>query len=141
MNFDLMTLVIKLGGLLSACGGPLLVMDRLKGSLGAPTAFTIGFLPIVLMMVGAFHLTDPVGDRWARRAVELGLVGMYIMVAMQLYGIWLILGGLRSPALGLYCTGIVTGLVSAAAYQWLAARWIARDRAASMGSVPYQPIE
>ena len=30
MNWEVMTLVIKIAGLLSACGGPLLVMDRLK---------------------------------------------------------------------------------------------------------------
>lgn len=143
MNSDPLTLVIKLAGLLSACGGPLLVMDRLKGRLGSPAAFLIGFLPIAFMMMGAFHLTSEASDRWARRAVELGRLGMYIMVGMQLFGIWLILGGLRSPALPLYYTGITTGLLSALAYQWAAARLIARDRATSAGSGPpdHRPIE
>ena len=143
MNWDMMTLVIKIAGLLSACGGPLLVMDRLKARLGSWEAFLIGFLPVALMMVGAFDLTSPANDRWARRTVELGRLGMYVMVGMQLYGIWLILGGLRSPALPLYYTGIATGLLSAVAYQWAAARWTARDRATSPanGSHDHQPIE
>ena len=142
MNFDLMTFVIKIGGLLSACGGPVLVMDRLKGRIGMLPAFWIGFLPIGLMIVGAFELTAIPGDRWARRAVELGLVGAYVMLGMQLYGIWLILGGFRSPALPLYYTGIAVGLVSAMAYQWAAARLFARDRTSSnRGQPDYQPIE
>lgn len=143
MNWEVLTLAIKIAGLLAACGGPLLVMDRLKGSLGNTAAYLIGFLPIALMIVGAFHLTAEASDRWARRAVELGRAGMYIMVGMQLYGIWRILGGLRSPALPLYYTGIATGLLSAVAYQWAAMRWIARDRATSPGSGPHdhRPIE
>lgn len=143
MNFDLMVLVIKIAAFLSGCGGPMLVIDRLKGGLGTPMATTICFLPILLMFVGAFHLTALAGDRWARRAIELGLVGMYLMLGMQFYGIWIILQGFRSPALPLYWIGIVTGLLSAAAYQWLAARWIERDREASVAGGPYdhQPIE
>jgi len=140
MNSDMTTLVIKIAGLLSACGGPMLVMDRLKGRLGMLAAFLIGFLPIALMIVGAFHLTSAATDRWARRAVELGRFGMYLMVGMQLYGIWVILGGLRSPAQSLYYAGIAIGLLSAAAYEWAAARM---DRATSPGDGPHdrQPIE
>jgi hypothetical protein len=143
MNWDLMTLFIKIGGLLSACGGPMLVMDRLKGRLGNMPAFFVGFIPIALMMIGAFHLAALAGDRWARRAVELGLVGMYVMVTMQLCGIWLILGGLRSPALPLYYVGIATGLLAAVIYQMAAARWLARDGAVSPESSPHdhRPIE
>ena len=143
MNWEMMTLVIKIAGLLSACGGPLLVMDRLKDRFGTLPAFLIGFLPIGLMIVGAFYLTSEASDRWARRTVELGRLGMYIMVGMQLYGIWLILVGLRSPAQPLYYTGIATGLLSAMAYQWAAARLIARDRATSPENGPHdhQPIE
>lgn len=143
MNWEMMTFVIKVAGLWAACGGPMLVMDRLKGRLGSPAAFVTGILPIFLMIVGAFHLTSDPSDRWARRTVELGRVGMYIMVGMQLYGIWLILGGLRSPALPLYYTGIAIGLLSAVAYQWAAARLTARDRATPAGSGPHdhQPIE
>jgi hypothetical protein len=135
--------VIKIAGLLSACGGPMLIMDRLKGRIGSITAFWICFLPIGLMIVGAFHLTPITGDRWARRAVELGSMGMYVMVGMQFYGIWLILGGLQSPALPLYCTGITTGLLSAAAYLWAARRWDAVNRANSQESVAndHRPIE
>jgi hypothetical protein len=142
MNWEMMTFVIKISGLLSACGGPMLIMDRLKGRLGTLPAFLIGFLPIALMMVGAFHLTAEAGNRWARRAVDLGRFGMYIMVGM-LYGIWLILGGLRSPAQPLYYTGIATGFLSAVAYQWAAARMIARNRATSPVNGPHghQPIE
>jgi hypothetical protein len=143
MKWEVMTLVIKLAALLSACGGPLLVMDRLKGGLGTLPAFLIGFLPIGLMIVVAFHLPCEASDHWARRAVELGRLGMYIMVGMQLYGIRLILRGLRSPAQGLYYTGIVTGLLSAVAYQWAAARLIARNRTTSPGTgeQDHQPIE
>jgi len=143
MNWEMKTLVIKIAGLLSACGGPLLVMDRLKGRLGTLAAFLIGFLPVALMIVGAFHFTSEASDRWARRVVKLGRLGMYIMVGMQLYGIWLILGGLQSPALPLYYTGIATGLLSAVVYQWAAARSIARDRPTSPVNGPHdhQPIE
>ena len=144
MNWDLMVFLIKIAGFLSACGGPIMIADRLKGALGTPTAVAITFFPIILMIGGAFHLTAAPGDRWARWAVELGRVGMYVMVGMQFYGIWLILGGFRSPALPLYYTGIATGLLSAIAYAWLAARWIAKDRAASAasdGRQDHQPIE
>jgi hypothetical protein len=74
--------------------------------------------------------------------VELGRAGMYVMAGMQLYGIWIILGGFRSPALPLYWTGIVTGLVSALVYQWAYTRMIARGRAISPGSPnDHRPIE
>src|SRR5262245_52771574 len=125
MGFDWMTLVIKIAGLWSFCGGPMMVFDRIKGRLGSTEAFVITFLPVGLMVLGAFHLTALPGDRWARRAVEVGLVGMYVMVAMQLYGMWLTLGGLRNLDLPLYWTGIAIGLVSAVFYQWAAARLIA----------------
>ena len=127
MGFDWMTLVIKVAGLLSACGGPMLIVDRLKGRLGTTEAFLIAFLPVGLMIFGAFHLTALPGDRWARRSVEVGLVGMLVMVAMQAYGVWRILGGLQSLDLPLYWTGIATGLLSAIVYSVAAARLIARD--------------
>ena len=135
--------LMTLGGLWSGCGGPLLVIDLLKGRLGVLTALLIGLLPIGLMMMGALHLESGPGDRLGRRFVELGRVSMYVMVGMQLYGIWLILRGLQSPALPLYCTGIAVGLVSAWAYQVAATRWIARDRANSPGGGPddHRPID
>jgi hypothetical protein len=140
---ETMTFVIKLGGLLSACGGPMLVMDRLKDSIGKWPAFWVGFLPVGLMIMGAFHLPFAPGDRMARRFVELGRMGMLIMVGMQLFGISVIVGGLRSPALSLYVVGIATGLVAAVAYQWAAATSIARDRARVPIGDPHdhRPIE
>lgn len=126
-------LLIKLAGLLSSCGGPMMVMDRLKRTTHPPVAFLIGFLPVGLMIFGSFFLGDDSRDRLARRAIEVGRFGMVVMLGMQLYGLVALIWGPRLPDRGLYAVGIGVGFLFAVGYQH-AARRFGRDRDVSTPS-------
>ena len=50
--------LIKIGALISYCGGPLILSDLLKPRLGAPLAFGVTFAPIALWLFGSMALAE-----------------------------------------------------------------------------------
>jgi hypothetical protein len=116
-------LFLKLAALLSYCGGPLFVAGLLKPRFGmGPAIFLATFVPIGMMLMGAFHLDD-VRDRMAIAFVRLGLLGLAIALGMHIYAAGCFARGVRVPDQGLHDLGIAIGVVWSAVYLRASRRW------------------
>jgi len=69
--------LIKIGALISYCGGPLILSDSLKPRIGTPLAFGATFAPIALLLFGIMALADSAwtGPRAERADPEPPLPG------------------------------------------------------------------
>ena len=116
--------LLRLAALFSYCGGPLFVADILKRRLGpGPTAFVITFLPVGVMVLGAFYLGDHARSRWSRTIVWAGRQGLYVALGMHAYAAWYFAHGVRKPDQALHYVGIVVGVVWSFAYLVEGRRW------------------
>ena len=146
--------LIKLGALFSYCGGPLILCDTLKPSLGKFMAFAVTFLPILPMIFGAESLFDPIpprrvgsrngsiledGTGWGVRVVQLGLVGALVLLVMHGYGAWILATTLPRPDQGLYMFGLAVGIPMAGVYAYAAQKWLSRVRAPQDMFAPIEP--
>lgn len=113
---------LKLAAIFSYCGGPLFLCDLLKPSLTVALAFSITFLPVLLMVLGAFCLEDA-RSRWTRAGLRAGRLGVYAVLTMNVYAVWCFAHGVRVPDQTLHYIGIAVGLVWTAVYLWEAHRW------------------
>jgi hypothetical protein len=115
--------VLKIAALLSYCGGPLFIADILKPRLNMGLAFSMTFLPILLMLLGAFCLGDPTHGPWSSRLVRGGRLGLFIVLGMNLYAIGRFVDGVRVPDQSLHYIGIAVGVAWSVAYLRAARRW------------------
>ncbi|MGH7725697.1 MAG: hypothetical protein ACREOU_09730 [Candidatus Eiseniibacteriota bacterium] len=150
--------LIKIGALLSYCGGPLILTDMLKLRIGTPLAIALTFAPIVLMIFGVESLFDPSprrrerirsvpsqqgpvpeeGVRWAVLFVRLGLAGALVTLLLHAYGAWSLATMPARPDHGLYVFGIIVGIPLAGWYAYSARRWLS---GAGAPEDPFSPIE
>lgn len=122
-------LLLKLAALFSYCGGPLFVGGVLRRHMDPMAGFLITFLPVALMVVGAFFLDDDTEDRLASSFVRAGRLGCYVTLAMHVYALGRFANGTRVPDQGLNYFGIAVGLVWSVFYLRAARRWAsASDR-------------
>src|SRR5262245_24331262 len=77
--------LLRIAALFSYCGGPLFIADALKPRLGTLPPFLITFLPVGVMVLGAFFLHDDTSDRLSFRIVSAGRVALYVVLAMHIY--------------------------------------------------------
>jgi len=115
--------VLKIAALFSYCGGPLFIADALKPQLDGGLAFLMTFLPVGLMVVGAFFLYDDPRDRFSFTVVRAGRQGLYIVLAMHAYALWCFADGVRVLDQSLHYIGIAVGLTWSFAYLRAARRW------------------
>lgn len=87
-------LVLKLGALLSFCGGPLRLTDALKPELGKDPAFAIAFAPVVLVLLGTFALAEDEPGWLTRSLQHLGALAALTVAAL---GLWAWLGVAQGP--------------------------------------------
>ena len=135
-------LFLKLAALFSYCGGPLFIAGLLKPRFGMGLAiFLATFLPIAMMVVGAFSLDDiPSGMSVA--LVRLGLLGLAIVLGMHAYAVGCFVQGLRVPDQGLHYFGIAAGVVWSVVYLRAVRRWTsAVALAQSPDATSTEPIE
>jgi hypothetical protein len=110
------TLALKLSALFSACGGPMVVMDALKPTLGDPLHFVVGFAPVALAVMGAFSLALDEHDAPARFFVAAGLAGVVAVAATNVYAVVRLVRGPPPADAGLVVLGIVVGTLSGIGY-------------------------
>jgi hypothetical protein len=115
---------LKLAALLSYCGGPLFVADLLKPRFGmGPAVFLATFLPIGMMLMGAFYVDDRDGSGVTAAFVRLGVLGLVITLGMHVYALGCFVQGLRVPDQGLHDVGIAVGVPWSVVYLRAARRW------------------
>jgi hypothetical protein len=155
-------LLVKLGALLSFCGGPLILLEVMKPHLGTEASFGVAFLPIVLMIVGSPSLRredllpESLGKRgmdgtakipgferpwlWEIRFVRLGFCGALIALVMHLYGAWILATTTVLKAdRGLCVVGLTVGIPVAVGYAYSASRWLKRVAEPAADSSPIEP--
>ena len=133
-------LLLKLAALFSYCGGPLFVGGLLRRHIDPMAGFLITFLPVALMIVGAFFLDGDTEDRLASSFVRAGRLGCYVTLAMHVYGLGCFANGTRVPDQSLNYFGIAVGLAWTVFYLRAARRWaMASDRSGDPTSS--RPIE
>jgi len=115
-------LAVKLAALFSYCGGPLYVADLLKPRIGTESAFLITFLPVGIMVLGAFFMDDA-GSRWLHPVVRAGRLALYVVLAMNMYAIWCFALGVRTPDQVLHYIGLAVGAAWAVYYLRESRRW------------------
>lgn len=136
--------LLRIAVLFSYCGGPLFISDVLKRRLGPGVVpFLITFLPVGVMVYGAFWLREDIGDRWARAFVWAGRQALYVVLGMHAYAVWCFAQGVRKPDQALHYIGIAAGVVWSVAYLHEARRWAASPDAAdhAVGRSSSDPIE
>jgi hypothetical protein len=121
-------LALKIGALLSFCGGPLYVTDLLKPSLGNPGAFVAGFSPVALMIFGVFSLVEDEPSAFSRVVASAGAVASLVVMVESVVAAVRVLGGEERADAGLILLGCVVSIAGALGYFWLLGRW--RERAA-----------
>lgn len=155
-------LLVKLGALLSFCGGPLILFEVMKPRLGTEASFGVAFLPIVLMIVGSPSLRGedllPESRRrhgmdggtmtsgiqrpwlWEIRFVRLGSYGAMIALIMHVYGAWILTTTtiLRADR-GLCVVGLIVGIPVAVGYAYSANRWLKRVTEPAADPSPIEP--
>jgi hypothetical protein len=110
-------LAVKLSAFASSLGGPLYLFDLLAPRLGSkPQAFTIVFLPVALLIVGALSLGCE-RDRLERFLVRAGRIGAWLLLLEDAHASWdLFVVGVPHPNRSLIAFGIVVGVLGSAAY-------------------------
>jgi hypothetical protein len=135
--------VLRIAALFSYCGGPLFIADLLKTHFSMGPVFLITFLPVGLMVVGAFFLNDDVRDRVSFALVWAGRQGLYIVLGMHLYALWCFVHGVCVPDQRLHYLGIAVGAAWSVAYLHAARRWVSSPGGSSHAAHngPTKPIE
>lgn len=104
-------LFLKLAALFSYCGGPLFIAGLLKPRFGmGPAVFLATFLPVAMMVVGAYNL-DYSPSPMSVAIVRLGLLGVVITLGMHVYAVGCFVRGIHVPDQGLHYFGIAVGIV------------------------------
>ena len=116
--------VLKIAALFSYCGGPLFIADVLKPRLKLGLAFSITFLPVALMVLGALCLDNDTRNRWSFAAVWSGRLGLYTVLGMNVYALWCFVDGVHVPDQSLHYLGIAVGVLWSVAYLRAARRWV-----------------
>jgi len=133
--------LLKITALFSYCGGPLFISDLLKPRYPSGLVFSLTFLPVGLMVLGALSL-DGTRDRWSTAAVWAGRQGLYVVLAMHVYAIWCFLDGVRVREQSLHYFGIAVGIVWSVAYLRAARRRAPADGSSrATDSASTEPIE
>ena len=114
---------LRIAALFSYCGGPLFIADLLKPRHDTRWVFSLTFLPVGLMVMGAFYIDDDLRDRWSFRVVQAGRLGLYLALAMHLYALARFIDGVRVPDQPLHYIGLVVGAAWSVAYLRAARRW------------------
>jgi hypothetical protein len=120
-------LALKIGALLSFCGGPLYVTDLLKPVLGNPGAFLAGFSPVALMVFGVFSLVEDEPSAFSRVVALAGAVASLVVMVESVVAAVRVMGGEERADAGLILLGCVVSIAGALGYFWLMGRW--RQRA------------
>jgi hypothetical protein len=120
-------LALKIGALLSFCGGPLYVTDLLKPMLGNPGAFVAGFSPVALMVFGVFSLVEDKPSALSRVVASAGGVASLVVMVESVVAAVRVMGGEERADAGLILVGCVVSIAGALGYFWLLGRW--RQRA------------
>jgi hypothetical protein len=89
------------------------------------------FLPILMMVLGAFCLEDDTRSRWSSSAVGVGRLGLAIVLVMNLYTVSCFVQGVRVPDQFLHDIGIAVGMGWSIAYWHAARRWVSSPGAPS----------
>ena len=136
--------VLRIAALLSYCGGPLYVADALSPGPGVrPMVFILTFLPVGLMVLGAFCLDDDPRSRWSAAAVWAGRQGLYVALGMHVYALWRFWNGARSADQVLHYVGIAIGVAWSVVYLQAAHRWESSRRSVLTGgpqsTAPIEP--
>lgn len=143
--------IVKIGALISYCGGPLILSDSLKPRIGVPLAFGVTFAPIALLLFGIMALADSpwTGPR-AERAdpeapshgilmVRLGVVGAVLTLLMHGYGAWTLATTTARADSGLNLVGLVVGVPMAGGFLYLARKRLIRVGAFHVGTSRIDP--
>lgn len=122
--------VLQVSALLAYCGGPLLIADELKPRVGKGWAFALTFIPILLLIFGAFPLLrsdpDEEDDRFDAVSVRGGQIGIVLLLASNVYAVWALAQGRERADSGLVAFGIVVGIGVSIGYAVRARRYFAR---------------
>jgi hypothetical protein len=116
-------LALKIGALLSFCGGPLYVTDLLKPMLGNPGAFVAGFSPVALMVFGVFSLVEDEPSAFSRVVASAGAVASLVVMVESVVAAVRVMGGEERADAGLILLGCVVSIAGALGYFWLLGRW------------------
>ena len=114
---------IRLAGLLSFCGGPMVVADALKPSLGNPAHFLVAFIPVGLLVGGMAGLSDHPVRSVSRGAAWAGLAGLLILAIMNVFGVTTLLHDPGRGDAGLVALGIAVGVLVSVVYPVAFVRW------------------
>ena len=119
-------LLIKIVALLSFFGGPALLVDRLKITLGVNAAFILCFLPVALMILGVLYMAEEAPGPVDKFLVRLGSCNAWVVLAVQLWGGWILFYAPERPDHTFYVTGVLVGTVSSIGYAYSARQWLQR---------------
>lgn len=114
-----MLLAVKIGALLSFCGGPLYVMDVLKPTLGTDLAFAVGFAPLAVMIFGTLAAVEDEAEGFSLFVVRAGGIAAGIIVLESIATVWALVSGLVRADAGLLMFGSVVSFGAAALYAHL----------------------
>ena len=124
-------LLLKLGALLSFCGGPLVLADSLKIHLDKNVAFAIAFLPTAALIFGVYSLWRAIHDRWDNLMVLFGTVGAAALIMMNAFAIWELATGPERADGGLIKVGIAVGIVFVLFYAYASHKFFRVPRIAA----------
>jgi hypothetical protein len=123
---SLFRVLAKIASLEMLLGGPLLVSDELRRSVGVVAAMIVVVVPVVLFYAGADALAESERDRVRRRSLRLGALGAWLIAPMNAYGYWRVTqGDIRSGPTTML--GVMTCTLLIVAYLFLARRALRRD--------------
>jgi len=118
------TVVLKIVALLSFCGGPLLASDALQPVLGDPWGFVVAFVPVALMLLGAFGITDPERDTMSRLSAWAGAAGAIAVGLVNVWGVTRLVAEPERADRGLVVFGTIVGFTAVVLYAGWFARWV-----------------
>jgi hypothetical protein len=122
------TFALKIGSLLSFCGGPLVLFDLLSTHLNKNAAFAISFTPNALLIFGVFSLKAEVPGCWDRAAVWAGLWAAAALLGINGWGACELTTGSTREDAGLVQLGLAVGFIFVGYYAWAAHRFLGPSR-------------
>lgn len=115
-------LILKLAALFTFCGGPMILADTLKPEFGQMGGFAVGMAPVAMLLLGGTALADPHRDWFERMSIRAGVMGAIVIVAMNAYGVWVLVANPDRADATLNWIGVVVGMATVVAYGVLVRR-------------------
>lgn len=114
-------LVLKIGALLTFCGGPLYLSDRLEPIVHQPWAFGVAFAPVAVFLFATLSLVED-GPRSGGIAVWSGAISSAVILVESAWAAWQIMAGPARADSGLMLLGCAVSFAVVVAYAQLASR-------------------